>query len=113
MKRTITLLVMQELQRSGKISINDLRAIVYQCKTEAQLLRAGSYSNIIAARKYKNSVKLSEEEFNHLLSAGISVAVAQFIYVQTKQRKDPWLERVGDVVRLKATTAEGLGLGRE
>jgi len=112
-KRTIALLVMQELQHKDRISLSELRAIVYQCKTEAQLLRTGSCSNTIAARKYKDSVPLSEEEFSHLLYRGVRSVAAQFIYSQTKQRKNPWLERIGDSVRLKATTEPGLGSGRE
>ena len=111
MKPDITALVREALENSGEITINDLQALLYQAKTEAQILRAARSADTSAAKKYRQSAPLSEKDIGSLCRTGISNLLSQFIYEKTKRAKNPWLEINGNVVRLKAITAAGRNLG--
>jgi hypothetical protein len=111
MKTSITALVRKALEDNGQITLNELRALFYQINTDAQLLRAGRYKSTLAAKKYNESKPLSENDISSLRRSGVNHLVCAYIYQKTKVDKKPWLEIDGNVVRLKANTAEERNLG--
>lgn len=111
MKPRITALVREALENNGQITIKELRAFLYQAKTDAQIFRAGRSACTVAAKKYRESAVLGEKDISSLYRTGINNLLWQFIYDKTKRAKNPWLEINGNVVRLKATTAAGQNLG--
>jgi hypothetical protein len=111
MKPNITALVRKALENNGQITINELRALLYQAKTDAQILRAGRSASTSAAKMYRESKPLGENDISSLRRTGINNLLCQFIYEKTKRVKNPWLEINGNVVRLKANTAAERNLG--